>query len=148
MTAVADTTLDRVRAIAEEFAHDRAERQKRRNLIRADFDRLADAGFLLSGVPVGMGGMWENTASTTRPLCELLRALAHGDSSVALVSSMHPAVLSLWLTTPRAPAPYEGAWDEQRKQVFGWARDGDWWGTITSEPGSGGDIAATKATVR
>ncbi len=148
MTVDTATTLDRVRAIAEEFAQDRAARQQRRELVRTEFDRLADAGFLLTGVPVEMGGLWEDTARTTRPVCELLRALAHGDSSVALVSSMHPAVLSFWLATPRAPAPYEQAWDEQRNEVFASARDGAWWGTITSEPGSGGDIADTKAITR
>lgn len=148
MTADTITTLERVRGIAEEFASDRAARQQRRNLEKADFDRLADAGFLLTGVPAQMGGMWENPGRTTRPVCELLRALAHGDSSVALVSSMHPAVLSLWLATPAAPAPFEQAWQDQRNQAFKWALDGAWWGTITSEPGSGGDIAETKAVAR
>ncbi len=140
--------LDGVCAIVEEFASDRVARQQRRHLDRADFDRLAEAGFLLTGVPADMGGMWEGTARTARPVCELLRALAHGDSSVALVSSMHPAVLAVWLATPTAPAPFDQAWEEQRRQVFGWARDGAWWGTITSEPGSGGDIADTRAIAR
>jgi len=148
LTADTITTLERVRSIAEEFAQDRAARQQRRNLEKPDFDRLAEAGFLLTGVPVEMGGMWESTARTTRAVCELLRALAHGDSSVALVSSMHPAVLSFWLATPRAPAPFEQAWEGQRSEVFQLAREGAWWGTITSEPGSGGDIADTKALAR
>ena len=41
---------------------------------------------------------------------EILRALAAGDSSVALVSAMHPAVLSFWLATSVAPAPYTDGW--------------------------------------
>ena len=131
------SALDRVRSVAEDFARDRAARQQRRQLDKADFDRLADAGFLLSGVPVGMGGMWDGTARTTRPVCELLRAIAHGDSSVALVSSMHPAVTSFWLATPGAPAPFTEAWERQSTEVFTSAREGAWWGTITSEPGSG-----------
>src|SRR6266508_4468303 len=145
MAVETSTTLDRIQAIAQEFAADRAARQQRRNLERVDFDRLADAGFLLSGVPSEMGGIWESTAATTRGICELLRALAHGDSSVALVASMHPAVLCFWLPTLRVPAPFEAAWEAQRQKVFGWAKEGAWWGTITSEPGSGGDVADTKA---
>jgi len=142
------STLDRVRSVAEDLAHDRAARQQWRHLEKADFDRLADAGFLLSGVPVEMGGMWDGTARTTRPVCDLLRTIAHGDSSVALVSSMHAAVTSFWLATPRAPAPFEEAWERQRTEVFTWAREGAWWGTITSEPGSGGDVMDTKAMAR
>jgi hypothetical protein len=41
-----------VAAIAAEFAAARGDRIQRRTLSRIDFDRLADAGFLLTGVPV------------------------------------------------------------------------------------------------
>jgi alkylation response protein AidB-like acyl-CoA dehydrogenase len=142
------TILDRVRGVADDFARDRAARQQRRQLDRADFDRLADAGYLLIGVPVELGGTWDGVARAARPVCELLRALAHGDSSVALVSSMHPAVLSFWLATPQAPEPFAQAWERQRTEVSTWAREGAWWGTITSEPGSGGDLMDTKAVAR
>jgi alkylation response protein AidB-like acyl-CoA dehydrogenase len=142
------TTLERVRSVADDFARDRAARQQRRSLEKVDFDRLADAGFLLTGVPVEMGGMWESTASSARSVCELLRTLAHGDSSVALVSAMHPAVLSFWLSTPTAPEPFAQAWERQLTEVCTWAREGAWWGTITSEPGSGGDLMDTKAVAR
>jgi alkylation response protein AidB-like acyl-CoA dehydrogenase len=37
-------------------------------------------------------------------------------------------------------------WERQREAVFASAAAGEQWGTITSEPGSGGDIARTKAT--
>src|SRR5579875_756389 len=96
----AQAVLDRVREVAEEFGETAAERQLRRALDRADFDRLADAGFLLSGVPSDQGGIWENTACSARPAAEMLRALAHADSSLALVSAMHPAVIAFggWLT--------------------------------------------------
>jgi alkylation response protein AidB-like acyl-CoA dehydrogenase len=58
---------------------------------------------------------------------------------------MHPSVLVFWLATPQVPQPFETAWDSQRRQVFQSALDGGWWGTITSEPGSGGDLSRTKA---
>jgi alkylation response protein AidB-like acyl-CoA dehydrogenase len=55
---------------------------------------------------------------------------------------MHPAVIAFWLCSPDADQP---AWEKQRAAVFASAVDGDQWGTITSEPGSGGDIAKTKS---
>jgi alkylation response protein AidB-like acyl-CoA dehydrogenase len=140
----ATTVLSNVRAISDDFAAQRTERQQRRNLDPADFARLRDAGFLLTGVPAAEGGLWETAGASTRGIGELLRVLAHGDSSVALVAAMHPAVLVFWLASPRAEGGDRRAWDAQRSALFATARDGQWWGTITSEPGSGGDIAKTK----
>lgn len=137
-----------VRDIAASFATQRGERQQRRALDGADFERLAQAGFLLTGVPASEGGLWESAPKSTRLICELVRALAEGDSSVALVSSMHPAVLVFWLASPRDEAGNQRAWERQRAEVFGTAFDGHWWGTITSEPGSGGDIAKTKTLAK
>jgi alkylation response protein AidB-like acyl-CoA dehydrogenase len=56
---------------------------------------------------------------------------------------MHPSVIAFWLASPDAAQP---AWEEQRRAVFASAVAGQQWGTVTSEPGSGGDIARTKAT--
>jgi alkylation response protein AidB-like acyl-CoA dehydrogenase len=61
---------------------------------------------------------------------------------------MHPAVLSFWLTTPEVDGPSQAGWSDQRRRLFDTARNGAWWGTITSEPGSGGDIFQTKAVAR
>src|SRR5207253_620063 len=83
--------------IATEWRSARADRQARRHLDPADFERLASAGFLHVAVPEEMGGLWRGVAETTRPVCESLRALAAADPSVALVASMHPAVLGFWL---------------------------------------------------
>ncbi len=137
-TALTENIAD----IATEWRSDRASRQARRGLDAADFKRLATAGFLNVAVPEEMGGLWRSVAETTRPTCETLRALASADPSVALVSSMHPAVLGFWLALPDSSRV---AWSEQRKAVFATALDGEQWGTITSEPGSGGDILQTKA---
>ncbi|HLF79484.1 MAG TPA: hypothetical protein VJB57_18540 [Dehalococcoidia bacterium] len=142
------TVLAQVDEVAQAFAADRKARQLKRNLDRADFDRLAAAGYLLTGVPVSMGGLWVDIAHSTRPIAEILRRLAHGDPSVALVSAMHPAVLSFWLCQPSAREPYTGAWAEQTRAVAQSALDGAWWGTITSEPGSGGDVARTRTQAK
>jgi alkylation response protein AidB-like acyl-CoA dehydrogenase len=130
-----------VEAIAGEWRSDRAGRQARRGLDPADFARLADAGFLLVAVPEDVGGLWRGIETSTRPICEVLRTLAHADPSVALVSSMHPAVLGFWL----APTGGGGRWNEQRAAVVASAAAGQQWGTITSEPGSGGDILRTRS---
>jgi hypothetical protein len=80
-----------IEALSAEFATERRERQRRRELVPADFARLKDAGFLLTGVPVDHGGIWESVSGSARPICDMLRVLAHGDPSVALVCAMHPA---------------------------------------------------------
>jgi alkylation response protein AidB-like acyl-CoA dehydrogenase len=61
---------------------------------------------------------------------------------------MHPAVLAFWLATPQVDARAQQAWDEQIEQLATTALGGSFWGTITSEPGSGGDIMRTKAAAR
>ena len=144
----ADTVLSNVREVADAFAAARKERQLRRHLDPADFAQLRDAGFLLTGVPVAQGGLWAGVRESTRSLCEILRTLAHGDPSVALVSSMHPAVLAFWLATPRVDGAAQKTWDEQVTTLAQSALDGAWWGTIISEPGSGGDITKSKAAAR
>ena len=122
-----------------------AGRQLRTDLVRSEFDELAEAGLSLSGVPTDQGGLWESMPTSTRAICELLRTLARGDSSVALVCAMHPSVLSFWLASPVAPEPYSAAWETQRRAYFEAVVGGAWWGTITSESGSGGDVLNTKA---
>jgi alkylation response protein AidB-like acyl-CoA dehydrogenase len=142
----AGTVLERVRAISDRFAADRHDRQRRDGLVPGEFEELAEAGFLLTGVPSADGGLFESVAASTRTIGGLLNVLARGDASVALVASMHPAVLSFWHASPEAPEPYREAWDEQRGDVSRMAREGCWFGTITSEPGSGGDVARTTAS--
>jgi alkylation response protein AidB-like acyl-CoA dehydrogenase len=80
----------------------------------------------------------------------LLRTLARADASVALVASMHPAVLKFagWLESTEGIAPYRDDWEAQRRWVFQTVRDGAWWGTIVSESGSGGDWSKTRAAAR
>ena len=128
--------------IASEWRSNRPERQTRRGLDPADFERLAESGFLQVAVPNESGGLWRSVAETTRPICTALRTLAAADPSVALVASMHPAVLGFWLARPDQA---QSDWTEQREAVFATAAEGAQWGTITSEPGSGGDILRTKA---
>jgi alkylation response protein AidB-like acyl-CoA dehydrogenase len=137
-----------VEEVAAEFAADRAQRQARTTLDPVDFDRLAAAGVLRTGLPAARGGLWADAPSSARAVCEIFRTIAHGDSSVALVASMHPSVLAFWLATPAVPAPHTEAWAEQCDRIFAAVEDGAWFGTITSEPGSGGDVMRSKAVAR
>lgn len=134
-----------VEDLASEWRSQRADRQARRGVDRSDFDALAQAGFLQVAVPESAGGLWRSVRDTTRPICALLRDLAGADPSVALVASMHPSVLAFWLARPDAE---RREWTAQRDAVFQTAASGAQWGTITSEPGSGGDILRTRATAR
>jgi alkylation response protein AidB-like acyl-CoA dehydrogenase len=128
--------------VAAEWRSERAERQGRRHLDAVDFDRLRSSGLLSAAVPEELGGLWRSVAESTRPIGEVLRLLARADPSVALVSAMHPAVIGFWLARPDEANP---SWCEQRDAVAMTAAQGRQWGTITSEPGSGGDIARTTA---
>src|SRR5689334_20933057 len=130
-----------VTAVAKRWREERAERQARRSLDRRDFDDLAASGFLLAAVPREQGGTWVDVPTSTRGVCDALRIAAGGDASVTLVSAMHPAVLTYWLAAPDETQP---EWERQRHAVFASAAAGKRWGTITSEPGSGGDIMRTR----
>jgi alkylation response protein AidB-like acyl-CoA dehydrogenase len=143
MTSAAADLDSSINEIAELWRAERAERQTRRHLDRRDFDLLRDAGLLRLAAPRDAGGLWQSAESSARTACELYRRLASADPSVALVSSMHPSVIAFWLATPD---PSQPDWEEQRHAVFASAAAGEQWGTITSEPGSGGDIGRTRAT--
>ncbi len=143
MTPISSSLGDEVRSIVAVWKLQRAERQARRHLDPADFDALRTAGFLRAVVPEDMGGLWRDTGSSARIVCDVLRLLASADPAVALVSAMHPSVVAFWLLNPD---PSQPDWEAQRRAVFASAAAGEQWGTITSEPGSGGDIARTRAT--
>ena len=131
-----------LQSLADEWKQQRSERLTRRHLERSDFDALREAGFLLTVVPEEMGGLWRDAATSARRVAESLRLLASADPAVALVSSMHPSVVAFWLLNGD---PSQPAWEAQRHAVFASAAAGEQWGTITSEPGSGGDIGRTRA---
>jgi alkylation response protein AidB-like acyl-CoA dehydrogenase len=139
--------LATLRQHATGLAQDRVARQRRCKLDPADFDALRDIGLHRAAVPVEYGGWWECQAQSLRTLCEAHRILATGDASLALAASMHTAVLSHW-RDPAPPASGVEAWEAQKRTVFSAAAEGAWFGTVISEPGSGGDIGATRATAR
>jgi len=140
--------IDNLQQVALRFAEQRTERLARRHLERRDFDLLADAGFLLTGLAEADGGLWKDVRQSARPYAEMIRAIAMGDPSVALVAAMHPCVLIFWLAAGAAPENGAKAWKAQQDWVFDTVKNGAWWGTVTSEPGSGGDIMKTGAVAK
>ncbi|MFQ6028139.1 MAG: acyl-CoA dehydrogenase family protein [Dehalococcoidia bacterium] len=139
-----ETILEGVPKLAREWASQRDDRQQRTKADPADYEALRRIGIPLLAVPVEFGGTWEDVSQSARPICTMLRTLAKGDPSITLSSAMHQGVLASW-RVPQVPEPYGDAWQQQRKYVFDTVTDGAWWGTIVSEPGSGGDTGKTRS---
>jgi len=137
-----------VAEVVDRWSPELAARLQRRALDRADFATLRDAGVTLTGVPTDMGGVWQGATRSSRPVAAIFRTLARVDPSVALVTTMHPTVLAIWLEEPEEPPADPDAWREQRHRVLAAAKAGQWFGTISSEPGGGGDVMATRATAK
>ncbi len=141
-----EQVIRNLESVAARFAEDVISRQKRGQLDPDDFEQLKTAGFLLTGVPADQGGLWNGAARSARHYAEMVRTIAHGDPSVALVASMHPAVTVFFLGVESVDDEPD-AWRAQRQWVIESAPD-HWWGTVTSEPGSGGDILKTRSVAR
>jgi alkylation response protein AidB-like acyl-CoA dehydrogenase len=139
------SVLTAIDELSDRWVAQRSDRFARRHLERADFDALAATGYLELIVPESHGGRWRSLPETGPIIADAVGRLARGDQSVALVASMHPTVVGFWTTVPVATGPERDAWAAQREAVFATALDGHFWGTVTSEPGSGGDIMATRA---
>ncbi len=134
---------DKISQISTDFAAQRSQRQLLTRLNRDDFQLLKDAQYPLVVLPENEGGFWKSFEQSTRSICNLLRTLAQGDSSLALVSAMHPAVVSYWLALQQEGTD-NAQFNQQTHQVFESMKQGFLWGTITSEPGSGGDVSQTR----
>ena len=80
---------------------------------------------------------------------ETLRLVATGSPSTALMLAMHTSILANFLIDPRhVPAPERAAFEQQRDQVWQQAVEGKFFAVANSEPGSGGDVHRSRATVR
>src|SRR5262245_42203525 len=145
-TASIATVQHNIEAITKRWSSELTTRLQRRALDPADFETLKDAGLALTGVPEDMGGVWQSARLSTRPTGALFRSLARVDPSVALVATMHPTVLAVWRDQPSDAPVNSAAWREQRDRVLLAAKAGCWFGTVSSEPGGGGDLMATRAT--
>lgn len=128
------------RLAAAEPEHDLAGRAALANL-----DLLGEEGFLLLNVPKSFGGFGEGLGGTL----EILRTLAQGSPSTALMLAMHTSILANYLIDPRHVPPAERtAFIEQRTWAFGEAMRGRRFGVANSEPGAGGDVKQSRAEMR
>ena len=137
---------DRVEALAADWAPEAPERRVRTALDPADLRALADAGLACTGVAVEHGGLWRGLAASARDYASLTATVARVDPSLALVTAMHPLVHAYWLACRPGDDERE-AFEAQAARVRASALAGEFWGTITSEPGSGGDIFRTRAVL-
>jgi len=62
----ASDILAAIDALADKWTSQRAERFQRRHLERADFDAVAETGYLRLIVPVEHGGEWVSLSETGR----------------------------------------------------------------------------------
>ena len=133
--------------VADEWKEQVSERQQRTELQEDDYNQLKSINIPLLGVPQEFGGLWKDLQTTGSSICEILRILASGDPSVALSSTMHQGVLSPW-RVGTVPEEFQEQWNAQKEEVFQTVIEGSWWGTIVSEPGSGGDSGLTKTATK
>ena len=137
MEMLDQSVIGAAKSIADRWRPEQAERQARRNLDRADFAALSE-GRLWATV---CQRRWAGCGAMRRPRC-VRCATRCADRRRGFVggagAAMHPSVIAFWLANP---SPEDDDWISQRDAVFASAAAGEQWGTITSEPGSGGDIA-------
>jgi alkylation response protein AidB-like acyl-CoA dehydrogenase len=125
------------RLAAAEPEHDLANRAALDNL-----ELLAGHGLLVVNVPDGFG---ESLGGTL----EVLRTVAQGSPSTALMLAMHTSILANYLVDPRhVPASERAAFLEQRAWAFGEALRGRRFGVANSEAGAGGDVRHSRAEMR
>ncbi len=148
MTQLLDDVQANVAELSTKYADDGQARRERRQLHSEDFAELVTAGLHLTGLPRAHGGLWDSPANSVRQYCKLFRTLAHGDPSVALVTTMHPGVLAFWHHGQAAPSDVAPGWQCQLEHVVAAVDGGHWFGTIASEPGANGDLMASRATAR
>jgi alkylation response protein AidB-like acyl-CoA dehydrogenase len=128
------------RLAAAEQEHDLAGRPAVDNL-----DLLGRQGLLVTNVPAPAGGFGESLGGTL----EVLRTLAQGSPSTALMLAMHTSILANYLVDPRhVPAAERTAFLEQREWAFAEAGRGRRFGVANSEAGAGGDVKHSRAEMR
>lgn len=125
---------------AAEREHDLAGRYAADNIAL-----IREAGLLTTNVPRSRGGFGEPLGGTI----EMLRTLAQGSPSTALMLAMHTSVLSHYLLDPQAvPAAERRAFEEQREWAWNEAASGRFFAVANSEAGAGGNVKQSRATMQ
>ena len=140
MTTVS-SVRDNVQSIAAEWRGQRSARQPRTNLEQADFDALHDAGFLLAA--------YRSRWVACGPTCVRRRGwcascCARWRRPIPLSPSYRRCTRRSSATGCATPIHHSRIGRRNAKRCSPARQPGEQWGTITSEPGSGGDIAAPR----
>ena len=131
--------LTDIETLAATWAGERAERIQRRHLDPDDFEALAGTGYLELVVPVDHGGRWRSMTETGSA-ADRCRSPAGGRRSRGGAGGVDAPCRRRVLDCrpPVRPSRSERPGRPSRLPSFATALDGHFWGTITSEPGSGG----------
>lgn len=131
-------------SLAESF-RPREEANDREGTFAAEnVGELRDAGLLALNIPSSAGGIGADLVTTL----DVLRTLAHGAPSTALMLGMHTSVLAHSLIDLDAiPAEERAAFDERRRWYWSEAVAGKIFAVANSEPGAAGDVRNSRARV-
>lgn len=122
-----------------EAAHDRSGSYAADNV--AD---LRTSGMLTLTVPANDGGFGASLMETS----DVLRTLAHGSPSTALMLGMHTSILANYLLDPAAvPESERNHFRLQRAWAIDEAAAGKIFAVANSEPGAGGDVHNSRSQV-
>jgi alkylation response protein AidB-like acyl-CoA dehydrogenase len=130
--------------LAVPFAEREAAHDERGTFPHDNVRDVIDSGLLTLNVPSSHGGLG---ASLSQSL-DVLRTLAHGSPSTALMMAMHTAVLAHYLLDPElVPPSQRDAFERQREWAWKEAGAGKIFAVANSEPGAGGDVHNSRARV-
>ena len=136
--------VTRASELAKEFATREEALDHDGSYASLNVQRLHETGFLGLNVPWDAGGMGADLMTTL----DVLRTLAHGSPSTALMLAMHTSVLSHLLIVPELiPAAERTSYESRRAWCWQQALEGAIFAVANSEPGAGGDVRRSRATV-
>jgi alkylation response protein AidB-like acyl-CoA dehydrogenase len=142
--SITATPVDLALSLAQELAARERDHDLAGTFAAENIALLREAGLFRLIVPEELGGMGAGLAEAV----EVLRTLAHGSPSTALMFMMHVSVLSqLLIDAELVPAQHRAFFREQRAWAFGEAMNGRIFGVANSEPGAAGDVHNSRALV-
>ena len=128
--------IDAALSIVPHLAAREAEADRRGTFAADNMQLIRDAGLLTLNIPQSNGGYGERLGGTV----DVLRIIAQGSPSTALMLAMHTSTLSHFLL--------DGGDRDQRKWAWNAAVDGKLFAVANSEAGAGGDVRNSRAEVR
>lgn len=136
--------LEAAERLVPQLASNEPEHDRAGQFAAANIELLRAAGLLALNVPRSAGGFGETLGGTTA----VLRTIAKGSPSTALMLMMHTSVLAHYLTpVDLVPEPEREYFETQRAWAWQQAVDGHLFGVANSEAGAGGDVKNSRAAI-